>query len=190
MLVLTQMNGSQRWDRKPSNHTYSYWLLFLYSNVSKQLLYWSCKSVKTQLQCWRFKKQCATVTYIEVSRWHPKNTDAFYMTTINFSLYRFNSKSLLLEVWQVIKTELHVLQETQHTPITVSAISLYIITIYAHSLCPDAIWSPAVCQTTSAIWNCKQPSCSLSQETIKQNTTSERIRTAIQFCAQTVVFQN
>lgn len=134
LVLITQMNGSQRWDRKPSNHTYSYWLLFLHLNVSKQLLYWSFKSVKTQLQCWRFKKPCATVTYIKVSRWHPTNADAFYMTTINFSLRRFNSKSLLLEVWQVIKTELHILQETQHASITVNSISLYIIAICSLNL--------------------------------------------------------
>ena len=86
-------------------------------HLQDQLLSSSHKSVKTAATHFQFKQQyaVATVTYVKVSRWHPRNTDAFYLTPFNRPLHRFNSESLLLQEWQAIKTELHVLRETHTT---------------------------------------------------------------------------
>lgn len=54
---------------------------------------------------------------------------------------------------------------------------------------PQMLYMALVCQTTSAIWSCKHPSCLLSHVIIKYGIKNERIRTAIQFCTQISVFQ-
>lgn len=134
-------------------------------------------------------KQCATVTYIQVSRWHPRNADAFYLTTINGSLDKFNTESLLLQEWQVIKTELHILQETHNVPSLQPVQLLHTQSLFLKVYIAQMLYMTLVCQTTSAIWSCKHPSCLLSQVVIKYGIKNERIRTAIQFCTQISVFQ-
>lgn len=85
---------------------------------SRSLLCCLYKSVKTAAIHFQIKQQhaVATVTYTKVSRWHPRNTDAFHLTRLNGSLHKVNSESLLLQEWQAIKTELHILWETHNTP--------------------------------------------------------------------------
>lgn len=157
-------------------------------HLEDQLLYCSYKSVKTAATHFQFKQQHAVATYPKVSRWQPRNTDAFYLTRLNRSLHRFNSESLLLQEWQAIKTELHVLRETHTTHPHFCS--------FKHS---DCLLKAAL--PKCYMWAYGFPDCFcplklqgyilfIVSSCHKIPYWNNRIRPVIQFCAQTSVFQN
>jgi len=119
------------------------------------------------LSRWKQQQAVAIVTYSEVSRRHPRNTDAFHSPTLHRSPLGVQSEALLLQERQPLKRELQALGETGTAP---SSPLPQRRAAGSRLRGPGAMCGPAVHQIASALRNCQGLSSSLRQVVTKYYT--------------------